>query len=46
MEDIESKIEAEEGSTTEHVCKTKACLDELPSLRTIIQAQAKKIELL
>merc|ERR1712048_298976 len=36
----------EEGSTTDHVCKTKACLDDLTSLRTIIQAQAKKIELL
>ena len=47
VEDIESTNEqGEEGSTTDHVCKTKACLDELTSLRTIIQAQAKKIELL
>lgn len=46
VEDIESTNEQEEESTTDNVCKTKACLDELRSLRTIIQAQAKKIELL
>ena len=46
VEDIESTNEQEEESTTDNVCKTKACLDELTSLRTIIQAQAKKIELL
>ena len=46
VEDMESTNEQEEESTTDNVCKTKACLDELTSLRTIIQAQAKKIELL
>ena len=46
VEDMESTNEEEEESTTNNVCKTKACLDELSSLRTIIQAQAKKIELL
>ena len=46
VEDMESTNEQEEESTTNNVCKTKACLDELSSLRTIIQAQAKKIELL
>ena len=46
VEDMESTNEQEEESTTDNVCKTKACLDELSSLRTIIQAQAKKIELL
>ena len=46
VEDIDSTNEQEEESTTDNVCKTKACLDELRSLRTIIQAQAKKIELL
>ena len=46
VEDMESTNEEEEESTTDNVCKTKACLDELTSLRTIIQAQAKKIELL
>ena len=46
VEDMESTNKQEEEITTDNVCKTKACLDELTSLRTIIQAQAKKIELL
>jgi len=45
VEDIESTNEqGEEGSTTDHVCKTKACLDELTSLRTIIEEDPNRVE--